>query len=272
MLVPRDILDLALPLVKELPECADFSKTVQPFLPQLYDLPYKLLESVNDRQALLHIYASTNPLMLGLAFALFMTPIVLVVSEINRNYSQVDRLWSILPVIYNVHYDVWAHLNGLPTAKLDHVMALSVIWGARLTFNYWRKGGYQVGSEDYRWNTVKDYVGPVPMFIFNVVFISLAQNVSTAATQYRTPLTVSIDPTLDHYFADLRPTSYVTYHWKHPLWLRLRLQQGHVRHRHYRVFRRSAAVDFPQSEGRLQQDCKGPWRIQLHSRAARSRL
>ncbi|KAL1592504.1 hypothetical protein SLS59_009737 [Nothophoma quercina] len=177
MLVPRDILDLALPLVKELPECADFSKTVQPFLPQLYDLPYKLLESVNDRQALLHIYASTNPLMLGLAFALFMTPIVLVVSEINRNYSQVDRLWSILPVIYNVHYDVWAHLNGLPTAKLDHVMALSVIWGARLTFNYWRKGGYQVGSEDYRWNTVKDYVGPVPMFIFNIVFISLAQNI-----------------------------------------------------------------------------------------------
>lgn len=21
----------------------------------------------------------------------------------------------------------------------------------RLTFNYWRKGGYQIGSEDYRW-------------------------------------------------------------------------------------------------------------------------
>lgn len=21
----------------------------------------------------------------------------------------------------------------------------------RLTFNYWRKGGYTVGSEDYRW-------------------------------------------------------------------------------------------------------------------------
>lgn len=21
----------------------------------------------------------------------------------------------------------------------------------RLTFNYWRKGGYSIGSEDYRW-------------------------------------------------------------------------------------------------------------------------
>jgi steroid 5-alpha reductase family enzyme len=178
MLVPRASLDLALPLVKKLPECADFSKTVQPYLPQLYDLPYRILESINDREALQHIYVSTNPLMSGLAFALFMTPIVFVVAEINRNYSQVDRLWSILPVIYNVHYDVWAHLNGLPAARVDHVMALSVIWGARLTFNYWRKGGYQVGSEDYRWNIVKDYVGPIPMFIFNIVFISLAQNVS----------------------------------------------------------------------------------------------
>ncbi|KAJ8117532.1 hypothetical protein OPT61_g1300 [Boeremia exigua] len=177
MLVPRTSLDVALPLVKKLADCADFSRTVQPYLPQLYELPYRIIESVNDRHALLNIYVSTNPLMLGLAFAMFMTPVVFVVSEINRNYSQVDRLWSILPVIYNVHYDVWAHMNGIPTAKVDHIMALSVIWGARLTFNYWRKGGYQVGSEDYRWNIVKDYVGPVPMFIFNIVFISLAQNI-----------------------------------------------------------------------------------------------
>jgi|SRR5690242_170144 len=183
MLIPRASLDLAIPLLKELPECADLEKTVLPYLPQLYDLPSRIIESINDRQALLHVYASTNPLILGLAFALFMTPIVLVVSEFNRNYSQVDRLWSILPVIYNVHYDVWAHLNGLPTAKVDHIMALTVIWGARLTFNYWRKGGYQIGSEDYRWNIVKDYVGPIPMFIFNIIFISLAQNVSVNATR-----------------------------------------------------------------------------------------
>ena len=184
MLVPRASLDLALPFVKSLPECADFSKTVQPYLPQLYDLPYRVIESINDRKALLDVYTSTNPLMLGLAFSLVLTVIVLVVSEINRNYSQVDRLWSILPVIYNVHYDLWAHLNGLPTAKIDHIMALSVIWGARLTFNYWRKGGYQVGSEDYRWNIVKDYVGPIPMFIFNIVFISLSQNVSVISDTF----------------------------------------------------------------------------------------
>lgn len=209
MLVPRASLDLALPLVKKLPECADFSRTVQPYLPQLYDLPYRIIESINSREALLNVYTSTNPLMLGLAFALFMTPIVLVVSEINRNYSQVDRLWSILPVIYNVHYDVWAHLNGLPTAKLDHVMALSVIWGARLTFNYWRKGGYEVGSEDYRWVTVKDYVGPVGMFIFNIVFISLAQNVSTIAAR-STQFAKNVDLVMDYYLADLHPPPHLS--------------------------------------------------------------
>ena len=174
---PRAYLDVALPLVKTLEECADYSKTVQPFLPHLYELPYKVAAHVTDLQALQHIYATTNPLISSLAFALLLSPIVLIVAEINRNYSQVDRLWSILPVLYNVHYGVWAHINGLPTLRLNHVLAVSLIWGARLTFNYWRKGGYQIGSEDYRWNVVKDYVGTPVMFLFNVVFISLLQNV-----------------------------------------------------------------------------------------------
>jgi hypothetical protein len=174
---PRIYLDMALPVVKTIEECADYTKTVQPFLQQYYDLPFNVASHITDLQALQDIYLNTNPLMTALAFAtVIVTPIVLLVSELNRNYSQVDRLWSILPVIYNVHYAVWAHLNGLPTLKLNHVMAVSLIWGARLTFNYWRKGGYQVGSEDYRWNIVKDQVGPAGMFIFNVTFISLGQN------------------------------------------------------------------------------------------------
>ena len=48
---------------------------------------------------------------------------------------------------------------------------------ARLTFNYWRRGGYQVGSEDYRWEIVEKYAGPLGMFVFDVVFIALSQNV-----------------------------------------------------------------------------------------------
>ena len=47
----------------------------------------------------------------------------------------------------------------------------------RLTFNYWRKGGYQIGSEDYRWEVVSAKVNNrFIWFLFNVVFISLTQS------------------------------------------------------------------------------------------------
>lgn len=174
---PRTFLDAALPLVKTLPDCASYSKTVEPFLPQLYDLPARIAAHITDPQGLQEIYLATNPVITSLAIALFLTPVVLTVSELNRNYSQVDRLWSILPAAYNLHYAVWAHLNGLPTLRLDHVMAVSVVWSVRLTFNYWRKGGYSIGSEDYRWNIVKDRIGNAGMFILNVTFISLGQNI-----------------------------------------------------------------------------------------------
>lgn len=36
----------------------------------------------------------------------------------------------------------------------------------RLTFNYWRKGGYQIGSEDYRW-----YVKLIPRSLFILTIV-----------------------------------------------------------------------------------------------------
>lgn len=178
MIVPA--LESTIPVIKSVPECADFSKTVLPYLPQFYTLPQQLYERINDIEALKHLYISTNPVITALAFAIyFLAPAVLIVSEINKNYSQVDRLWSILPVLYNCHYTLWAHLSGLPTQRLDHIMAVSILWGARLTFNYWRKGGYSIGTEDYRWLHVRKYAGPFWMFVFNVTFISFAQSVSS---------------------------------------------------------------------------------------------
>lgn len=47
----------------------------------------------------------------------------------------------------------------------------------RLTYNYWRKGGYQIGSEDYRWQYVRSKINNrFLFFIFNIVFISTAQS------------------------------------------------------------------------------------------------
>lgn len=119
---------MALPVVKTLKDCADFQKTVLPYLPQLYDLPQQLLQSYDNPTELRNIYLATNPLITALSFSLFLAPVFLLISEINRNYSQVDRMWSILPTIYNAHYVVYAHLSGLPTTRLDNLIAFSCVW------------------------------------------------------------------------------------------------------------------------------------------------
>jgi steroid 5-alpha reductase family enzyme len=46
-----------------------------------------------------------------------------------------------------------------------------------LTFNYWRRGGYSIGSEDYRWSIIRSKVNNrFLFFLFNITFISLTQS------------------------------------------------------------------------------------------------
>lgn len=141
----------ALPILTSFEDCADFSKTISPYLPQLSALPALLFKSYSDLDSLKGLYIATNPLISTAALTIFLTPIIWAVSEINKNYSQVDRLWSILPTLYISNYVLYAHMVGLQTERLDMAAVAFAIWSIRLTFNYWRKGGYQKGSEDYRW-------------------------------------------------------------------------------------------------------------------------
>ena len=119
---------MSLPSVTSLLDCADFTKTVLPYIPQLYELPQQVFQSIANPQGLKELYLSTNPLVSAFAISLFLSPIFLVVSEINKNYSQVDRLWSILPTMYNAHYTMYAHATGLPTQRMDCLVAVSTIW------------------------------------------------------------------------------------------------------------------------------------------------
>ncbi|KFY22822.1 hypothetical protein V493_06302 [Pseudogymnoascus sp. VKM F-4281 (FW-2241)] len=166
---------MALPALATFEDCADFSKTVVPFIPQLYELPQQLLNSWSNPDELLELYIATNPLISAFALALALFPIIWMVSEVNRNYSQVDRLWSILPAIFIGHFVAYGHLIGLDTERLDTLLISVVIWSVRLTFNYWRRGGYSIGSEDYRWMIVKKKVdtwSPVIWPLFNIIFIA----------------------------------------------------------------------------------------------------
>ena len=130
-------MDVALPTLKTLSECSDFGKTVSPFLPQLRALPERILQSWSSPAALKDVYLSTNPLVTALAFALFLFPIFFFAAEVNRNYSQVDRFWSILPSVFNAHFVMYAHLVELPTQRLDTLLAISVLWSVRVHSSTW---------------------------------------------------------------------------------------------------------------------------------------
>ena len=120
---------MALPFIKSLAQCADYESTVAPFVPQLWDLPQRILSSLNGPNSLLDVYVQTNPLISGLAFSLVLWPVFLVVAEINRNYSQVDRVWSVLPVLYHLHYLTYAYLSGQSTERSALAFSAVLVWG-----------------------------------------------------------------------------------------------------------------------------------------------
>ncbi|KIV78660.1 hypothetical protein PV11_06288 [Exophiala sideris] len=189
---------MALPVLRSLVECAEYNNTVAPYLYQLQPLPQVFLQSATNAAGLKQLYLDTNPLVTAIAFSLAISPIFLVVSEINKNYSQVDRVWSILPTIYNIHYAVYAHLAGIDTTRLNVLAAISCLWSTRLTYNYWRKGGYSIGSEDYRWAIVKKNVGPALFFLFNISFISFGQSFLLASITFPSYVLVLVSRLASH--------------------------------------------------------------------------
>lgn len=170
----------ALPAVHSLAACADHA-LVLPYLTAATPTLWALVDAAKSSPAdILEWYLRTNPLLSGLIASVLLGFGVWVLSEVARNYSQVDRLWSVLPFAYVLHFDLWARRNGVPSARLDLAVFCIACWSARLTFNYWRKGGYSWGSEDYRWAVIKTQIGSAGMFFINATFISFIQSVSTS--------------------------------------------------------------------------------------------
>jgi steroid 5-alpha reductase family enzyme len=103
-------------------------------------------------------------------------------SIVGQNCSKVDQIWSITPVVFVLHILVHYHSQtGLWHVRLVHLSILVLLWGARLTFNFWRKGGYGnffVHEEDYRWPILRRSMHPIVFWIvFNFSFIATYQNV-----------------------------------------------------------------------------------------------
>ncbi|MBQ3914869.1 MAG: DUF1295 domain-containing protein [Paludibacteraceae bacterium] len=102
-----------------------------------------------------------------------------IVGELTRNNSQMDKLWSLLPIAY-----AWIPaIYGGMTPRLVVMACLVTLWGCRLTFNFGRKGAYQLkfwqGEEDYRWKVLrerKEFQNRFVWAVFDLFFISIYQN------------------------------------------------------------------------------------------------
>ena len=112
-----------------------------------------------------------SPLLLTAWIAGGTAVLVYALSLIFREYSWTDRLWSISPVIY---LWIFAGASGWD-ARVVLMAVLVTLWGARLTFNYARKGGYAPGGEDYRWSYIKARVPGWMFAVFNLLFIAFYQ-------------------------------------------------------------------------------------------------
>ena len=103
---------------------------------------------------------------LGFAIAAF------VFGIITKDYSWIDRIYSILPVWFSWYY---VYRSGCAVVPCIAV-ALVTLWGVRLTFNFARKGGYN-GVEDYRWPVLRQKIpNPFLWQLFSLFFISLFQS------------------------------------------------------------------------------------------------
>lgn len=98
-----------------------------------------------------------------------------VVAELTGNCSQVDKLWSVVPIVY-AWFMAYKDDFGPRTILMA---ALVTLWGARLTYNFYRRGGYQIkfwgGEEDYRWEVLRKmdlFNKPWKWTLFNFGFIS----------------------------------------------------------------------------------------------------
>jgi steroid 5-alpha reductase family enzyme len=117
---------------------------------------------------------------LNVTFAILIIAIIVsfFYGLLTRNYSTVDRLWSILPAIYVL---VWMQ-DFMHNPRFVIAGILVIAWALRLSLNFARRGGYSFNlkegftGEDYRWEVLREKIPNRFVFeVFNLVFISAFQ-------------------------------------------------------------------------------------------------
>ncbi|MCY3818447.1 MAG: DUF1295 domain-containing protein [Gammaproteobacteria bacterium] len=113
-----------------------------------------------------------TPFGTALDLCLILAALAWLFSVVSRDSSRIDRLWPLCPPVYCL---LVAFDADFDSARLNLMAVLIVLWGARLTFNLARKGGFGKGDEDYRWAVVRERMGPVKFQVLNLAFNSFGQ-------------------------------------------------------------------------------------------------
>lgn len=122
-------------------------------------------------------YCKSGALEYGLFLTIVIATICFILTKLTREYSWVDRLWSLLPGIYALHF-LYHQSQCRSIAVSDRqwmMLSIAWVWGLRLTFNFYRKGGYARGGEDYRWAYLRERYHWVLMELLNFFFTAYGQ-------------------------------------------------------------------------------------------------
>ncbi len=91
---------------------------------------------------------------------------------LGRGLVWLDRLWSLCPPVYCL---LVAAGDGFDSPRINLMTALALVWGARLTYNFARKGGFGKHGEDYRWNVVRERMNPLGFHVLNFALVIPSQ-------------------------------------------------------------------------------------------------
>jgi steroid 5-alpha reductase family enzyme len=148
-------------------------------------------------------YARVDPLHTAICLCTFFSVLVYAGQQITGNASQVDRLWTFLPLIYTAHFTFQKTIAGLidppklvagliPGAakgttadilpRLAVITLCQTMWSARLTFHAIRRGFFNFKEEDYRWPYLRARIPRWQYEITALFFIAIAQNILLALT------------------------------------------------------------------------------------------
>jgi steroid 5-alpha reductase family enzyme len=103
-------------------------------------------------------YCESGSVEYAVAFTLALGTVCFILTKVTNEMSWVDRIWSILPILYQAHYIYHQQkCTNIPISDRQWlIMFFTTLWGVRLTYNFYRKGGYKNGGEDYRWAYIRE--------------------------------------------------------------------------------------------------------------------